>query len=72
VKDTGPGVSNQDELFALFKSTKQNSDTEGLGLGLSLSRKIIRAYEGDLALHSTSVNGAEFIIKIPRVSYAAE
>jgi len=70
VEDTGCEVQNKEELFSLFKSTKQHSYDEGLGLGLSLSRKIIRSYEGTLKLLSSSEKGTKFIIELPR--YAEE
>lgn len=70
VEDTGCEVQNKEELFSLFKSTKQHSYDEGLGLGLSLSRKIIRSYEGTLKLLSSSEKGTKFIIELPK--YAEE
>ena len=70
VEDTGCEVQNKEELFSLFKSTKQHSYDEGLGLGLNLSRKIIRSYEGTLKLLSSSEKGTKFIIELPK--YAEE
>lgn len=66
IADTGGEISNIEHLFTLFKSGKAISDTEGLGIGLNLSRRIIRSYGGDLSLGSTSESGSEFIIKLPR------
>lgn len=66
IADTGGEISNTGHLFALFKSGKAISDTEGLGIGLNLSRRIIRSYGGDLSLGSTSESGSEFIINLPR------
>ncbi|RUM83768.1 MAG: hypothetical protein DSZ20_04135 [Candidatus Thioglobus sp.] len=68
VKDTGPGVVDDVNLFKLFKTNKLLNNTEGLGLGLSLSRSIIKSYDGDLVLGSSSSQGATFVIKLPYIN----
>jgi len=68
ISDTGHGVKNQEELFKLFKSDKELNPTEGLGLGLSLSRRIIRSYDGELSLKSTSRHGSVFSIVLPKIN----
>jgi C4-dicarboxylate-specific signal transduction histidine kinase len=65
VSDTGCKISDQDNLFTLFKSHKEKTDTEGLGIGLSLSRRIIRSYGGDLSLLSSGEQGSQFLITLP-------
>lgn len=66
VKDTGNGVTDKENLFKLFKTNKALNSTEGLGLGLSLSRSIVRSYGGDLTLESSSSKGATFMITLPK------
>ena len=68
VKDTGPGIVDNENLFKLFKTNKLLNNTEGLGLGLSLSRSIIRSYDGDLVLKSSSSQGASFMITLPYIN----
>ena len=68
VKDTGPGIADEENLFKLFKTNKLLNNTEGLGLGLSLSRSIIRSYDGDLVLKSSSSQGASFMITLPYIN----
>ncbi len=68
VKDTGPGIVDNENLFKLFKTNKLLNNTEGLGLGLSLSRSIIRSYDGDLVLKSSSSHGATFVITLPYIN----
>ena len=46
IKDQGPGLSNTDNLFVPFYTTKAN----GSGIGLVLSRQIVEAHQGDLTL----------------------
>ena len=63
VKDDGPGLSPEakERLFQPFATTK----SDGLGLGLVISRGIMRSLGGDLSL-GTGDEGAEFIMRIPR------
>ena len=67
IADTGANIKNIEDLFVLFKSGKEATSTEGLGIGLNLSRHIIRSYGGDLVLKSSSEEGSEFLITLPRV-----
>lgn len=71
LQDTGCLITNTEHLFELFHSTKQGSDTEGLGLGLNLSQRMIRSYGGDLSLQHTSPQGSTFLIKLPVKPYDA-
>ncbi|ESP94203.1 sensor histidine kinase [Pseudoalteromonas luteoviolacea] len=62
VLDNGEGVSNTDNLFTPFYSTKE----QGNGIGLVLSREIIRAQGGELTLNSrTDADGAVARIELP-------
>lgn len=50
VIDNGPGISeeNLDEIFVPFFTTRQN----GSGIGLSISKQIMKAHEGNLKVRS--------------------
>ena len=63
VTDNGPGLSPEAEerLFQPFATTKP----DGLGLGLVISRGIMRALGGDLSLRAND-GGTEFTMRIPR------
>lgn len=61
VEDTGPGISSDIELFSQFATTK----TEGMGLGLSISRDLIAAQGGKLWLEPDTIEGAKFMFKLP-------
>jgi two-component system sensor histidine kinase TtrS len=65
--DSGSEIIDKDNLFSLFKTTKHESSTEGLGIGLSLSRRIIKTYQGELGLVSSTDEGTCFLIKLPVV-----
>ena len=65
VKDQGPGISDEDKtrIFEPFYTTKSNG--EGTGLGLCIVRNIIEDNSGELSLHSTLGQGAEFRCAVP-------
>lgn len=72
VGDHGPGVS-RDECRRIFrpfhKSAKQAAESQpGVGLGLSLSRRLARAMGGSLNCHPRrdGAGGAEFVLSLPR------
>jgi len=72
VGNTGPGIStdNRPHVFERFfrgdRSRARHAAT-GVGLGLSLSREIIRAHGGDLALSPPRAEGdwTEFVVRLP-------
>lgn len=67
VEDSGGIIQEPGMLFKLFKSSKTMSEKEGFGLGLNLSRNIMRSHEGDLSLESTTISGSIFMLKIPKI-----
>lgn len=67
VSDTGSGFSEVAlaHLFEPFFTTKQPG--EGLGLGLTISRDILRDFGGDLLAGPAPGGGARFVILLPAV-----
>jgi signal transduction histidine kinase/ActR/RegA family two-component response regulator len=68
VSDTGPGISpeNVERIFDPFFTTKRlDGAAGGSGLGLSISRSILRALGGDLVAESVHGEGATFIAILP-------
>lgn len=62
LQDNGGGIDNLDNLFVPFYSTKPN----GSGIGLVLSREIIRNQQGELYLSNLADNqGAKALITFP-------
>ncbi|HWX28070.1 MAG TPA: MASE4 domain-containing protein [Steroidobacteraceae bacterium] len=63
VQDTGPGIAteNETQIFDPFFSTKAS----GMGLGLSISQRIIEDHGGSLRLTETSSKGCIFEITLP-------
>ena len=62
LRDNGPGIAAEalTHLFEPFYSTKANS--EGLGLGLAISRAIVESFGGRLDAANPEGGGAEFVI----------
>ena len=62
VQDTGPGITldNEARIFDPFFTTK----TSGMGLGLSISWRIVEDHGGDLRLTETSSKGSTFEIAL--------
>jgi signal transduction histidine kinase/pSer/pThr/pTyr-binding forkhead associated (FHA) protein len=67
VVDNGPGIPGGaiDEIFKPFVSTK---GSRGTGLGLSVSRKILREHGGDIVVQSVVDKGSKFTLRIPMKS----
>jgi len=65
IADNGPGISPEGmrRLFEPFYTTKK--DDQGTGLGLAVSRGIIRNHHGDITACSEHGHGARFTIRLP-------
>lgn len=64
VEDSGNGISKEiaDNIFSPFYTTKSNG--KGSGIGLNLSRDILKSHHGDLILNHHSKH-TQFILSIP-------
>ena len=64
VSDNGPGIAPEDidAIFSVFESRKGN---RGTGLGLPVSRKILREHQGDVTVMSTPGSGSQFRLEMP-------
>ena len=66
VRDDGSGIHSEDihHIFKRFYRSRFSQDTHGIGLGLPLSKAIIEAHDGNLAVDSVWGQGSTFIISI--------
>lgn len=64
VKDNGPGIKpeNQRKIFIPFYTTDQPKVRGGSGIGLSLSRQIMRKHKGKLKVTSDNKSGTVFTL----------
>ncbi len=67
VADRGEGIdaAMQSQIYEPFFTTKSQSGTGGLGLGLPISKGLVEAMQGTLDLERTSRSGTVFRIRIP-------
>jgi signal transduction histidine kinase len=65
--DKGIGIPNEDidKIFIPFFRSKNTSQDEGFGLGLSLVDKIIKIHNGKIHINSTLNIGTVVIIELP-------
>src|SRR5262249_20598093 len=64
ILDNGIGISPEkvEDIFKPFVSTK---GSKGTGLGLPVSRKILREHGGDIIVKSEAGKGSKFILRMP-------
>jgi two-component system, NtrC family, sensor histidine kinase KinB len=69
VSDDGPGIASehQSKIFEKFVQIKDYGKVGGAGLGLSISREIIRAHGGTIWVDSAPGSGSTFTFTLPLV-----
>ncbi len=71
IKDSGIGISKEHlpYIFQRFYRADESRTraTGGAGIGLTISKAIIEAHEGNIKVKSEVNKGTEFIIEIPKV-----
>jgi len=68
VQDEGPGIAREDHerIFEPFSHEKAGpTATAGVGLGLTISRQLVRLMRGELRLESVLGEGSRFYFSIP-------
>lgn len=63
VEDSGAGIPNEisDQLFRPFVTTKAG----GMGIGLSISKRIVEAHGGEITVSRSELGGARFTFTLP-------
>lgn len=69
LSDSGIGMSDTDKahLFTLFYRETQENVTEGHGIGMALSQKIIHLHQGTISVHSEEGKGTTFVVELPHI-----
>jgi PAS domain S-box-containing protein len=66
IKDNGPGIAkeNQEKIFKVFQSFTKNE--KSTGIGLSIVKRIVDNYNGEIWIESQLTVGTTFFIKLPK------
>lgn len=72
VKDTGAGIPRNmlSQIFELFTQIDSTSGKTqgGLGIGLSLARKLVQLHSGEISAESEGINcGSTFTVRLPTI-----
>ncbi|MBO6523517.1 MAG: response regulator [Balneolaceae bacterium] len=70
ISDSGAGISDEDlpNIFNRFYKGKNQDDyTDGLGLGLALSKELANVMDGEITVESTFGEGSRFTLTLPLV-----
>src|SRR5690606_23823927 len=63
VEDTGPGIS--DEIAARLFQPFVTSKASGMGIGLSISKRIVEAHQGNISARRNETGGMTFRFSLP-------
>jgi PAS domain S-box-containing protein len=70
ISDNGPGM-NDDQVHRIFQLFYSSKGTKGTGIGLFVTRNVIRQHGGCVTVESKPGHGARFVITLPRQMVAA-
>lgn len=68
IEDNGSGIKAEDlpHIFERFYKSKNNNNTNSVGIGLFMAKQIIMRQNGNISVESTEGQGTTFTIKIYR------
>jgi signal transduction histidine kinase len=72
VEDDGPGVAaeHRDRIFQPWVQLRSGAKTAGLGLGLSICRRLVEAHGGEITLAERPGGGCRFVFTLPAADAA--
>jgi signal transduction histidine kinase len=68
IQDQGPGIPQRDQAHIFnrfYRVDSSRSKTEGYGLGLSIAKKIVDIYNGQITVKSRLKEGSTFTVLLP-------
>lgn len=68
IQDNGIGIKEKDfdEIFKIFKSLEKKKYKNQIGIGLTLAKRIVEIYHGEITLVSKVGEGTTFTISFPK------
>ncbi len=67
ITDSGPGISKDqlDQIFERYNSSRSSSNINGVGIGLALTKELVKLMNGSIKAENNLDQGARFIIEFP-------
>jgi signal transduction histidine kinase len=65
VRDTGPGMTADEQRLAFEEFWRGRTDRPGVGLGLSIAQRLCRELGGSIGVNAAPGAGAAFIVRLP-------
>ena len=68
ISDNGRGIEQRHikKIFRLFQTLERNGETTGIGLGLTIAKKIVEIYQGVIWVESQPGLGSTFFFALPK------
>jgi len=68
ITDNGPGIEEKDyeRIFKIFQTLAPRDEVESVGAGLTITKKIVEVYDGEIWVESKPGYGSTFYFTLPK------